>query len=77
MKRKTLSAAIKLCLAEMDGKIGKGLITTAKEADELAAELTGEHFPDPDSDGHEALLAILCRHAGEAFPGNWEDYPRK
>lgn len=62
---------------ELERRIVNGVIQTAEEADEAAAELTGESGLDPSTDGFDALLSTLYSRAGKAFPGVWEDYPRR
>lgn len=62
---------------ELERRIVNGVIQTAEEADEAAAELTGESGLEPSTNEFDALLSILYSRAGKAFPGAWEDYPRK
>lgn len=77
MKEHELERVIEAQCAELERRITNGVVQTAEEADEAAAELTGESGLDPSTDEFESLLSILYSRAGKAFPGAWEDYPRR
>jgi hypothetical protein len=53
-------------------RIDSGEITTARKADEAAAEIAGDH-PEKDQ---EEILQALFEVAGKEFPGDWEDYQK-
>ena len=72
-----LDKVIEAQCAELERRITNGVVQTAEEADEAAAELTGESGLDPSTDEFDALLSILYSRAGKAFPGAWEDYPHR
>lgn len=78
---KDLDAIIEEAEATMRREIDRQEIKSAQRADELAADLAGqvcaEHGYDEDSDEAEAIRAALCQIAGEEFPGDWKDYPKR
>lgn len=53
-----------------------GIVTNAEEADLRAAELAEESGFKPGSPAMEAVTAELNKIAGDAFPGEWEDYAK-
>jgi hypothetical protein len=53
-------------------KIDDVSITTARAADEAAAEIAGEAAPKEQ----EEILSALFEVAGKEFPGDWEDYAK-
>jgi 23S rRNA maturation mini-RNase III len=76
MKLRELSRAIERACAELRRRASSGLVRNAKEADEAAAELSGNSGFHRDSTEFESLLGFLFSEAGKLFPGEWDDYPR-
>jgi len=56
---------------ELNNRIGQGRVASARQADEAAAEIAGEYFPDSNAAEYFDLLGTLCDEAGTAFPGEW------
>ena len=78
MNAKQRARLMKKACAKLEGQIEDGTITTAKEADEAAAEIAGEVFDfRRQPAAFEQLSARLCEIAGREFPGDWEDYPKR
>lgn len=76
MKPRELSHAIESACAELTRRASSGMVRSAKEADEVAAELAGNSGFHRDSREFESLLGFLFSEAGKIFPGDWEDYSR-
>jgi hypothetical protein len=76
---KDLDAIITGAEARMRREIDARGVKTARDADELAADIAGEvgvkHGFADDSDEADAIISALCKIAGVEFPGGWEDYP--
>ncbi len=77
MSKRQLEKLIETQCNELERRIAGGAIQNAKEADEAAAELTGDSGLNPSTGEFDVLLSVLCTCAGKAFPGDWEDYPRR
>lgn len=79
---KMLPSPVDEASREVEDKMEMALrnVTTARRADELAAEIGGEVAESygfhNGSDEYDELVSLANNIASEAFPGNWEDYPR-
>lgn len=79
--KKDLDEIIEEAEARMRREIDQREVESAKVADELAADIAAdvraENDFEDDSDEAEAVITALCKIAGDEFPGNWEDYPKR
>lgn len=64
---------IAVATEEMRARIDDGRITTARDADQAAADVAAEFVGNSDSDDYIAVCAALCDIAGQEFPGEWDE----
>ncbi|MGO9014652.1 MAG: hypothetical protein ACLQF0_06695 [Dissulfurispiraceae bacterium] len=77
MSKKSLDKTTAELVVKFKSQIDKGGISTARQADEVAAELAGDSGFAPDSEEFEHVISALFEVAGKEFPGDWGDYKAK